>query len=188
MSRSIKKGPFVAERLEAKVLGMNAPQRKEGREDLVAREHDPARVRRAHVRRAQRQQVHPGLRDGKHGRPQAGRVLADAPVPRSRGQQGGRQEGDRRAEGRQVSRGQGHEDHPGIEARAIQRTTRQSPYKMRLVIDQIRGQRVNDALALLKFSKKHAPEQIEKTLLSAVANAAASGPSANTSRWTRTRW
>ena len=25
------------------------------------------------------------------------------------------------------------------EARAIQRTTRQSPYKMRLVIDQIRG-------------------------------------------------
>ena len=42
----------------------------------------------------------------------------------------------------------------GIEARAIQRTTRQSPYKMRLVIDQIRGQRVNDALALLRFSKK----------------------------------
>jgi large subunit ribosomal protein L22 len=27
------------------------------------------------------------------------------------------------------------------EARAIQRTTRQSPYKMRLVIDQIRGKR-----------------------------------------------
>ncbi|NEQ27792.1 MAG: hypothetical protein F6K28_54105, partial [Microcoleus sp. SIO2G3] len=52
----------------------------------------------------------------------------------------------------------------GIEARAIQRTTRQSPYKMRLVIDHIRGQRVNDALALLKFSKKHAAEQIEKTL------------------------
>ncbi len=43
----------------------------------------------------------------------------------------------------------------GIEARAIQRTARQSPYKMRLVTDQIRGQRVNDALALLKFSKKH---------------------------------
>ena len=59
----------------------------------------------------------------------------------------------------------------GIEARAIQRTARQSPYKMRLVIDQIRGQRVNEALALLKFSKKHAAEQIEKTLNSAVANA-----------------
>ena len=57
------------------------------------------------------------------------------------------------------------------EARAIQRTTRQSPYKMRLVIDQIRGKSVNEALALLKFSKKHAAKQIEKTLASAVANA-----------------
>lgn len=57
------------------------------------------------------------------------------------------------------------------EARAIQRTTRQSPYKMRLVIDQIRGQSVNDALALLTFSKKHAAKQIEKVVRSAVANA-----------------
>ena len=56
-------------------------------------------------------------------------------------------------------------------ARAIQRTTRQSPYKMRLVIDQIRGKNVSDALALLRFSKKHAAKQIEKTLSSAVANA-----------------
>jgi len=56
-------------------------------------------------------------------------------------------------------------------ARAVQRTTRQSPYKMRLVIDQIRGKNVNDALALLRFSKKHAAKQIEKTLASAVANA-----------------
>jgi large subunit ribosomal protein L22 len=54
---------------------------------------------------------------------------------------------------------------------AIQRTTRQSPYKMRLVIDQIRGKDVNEALGLLKFSKKHAAKQIEKVLNSAVANA-----------------
>jgi large subunit ribosomal protein L22 len=57
------------------------------------------------------------------------------------------------------------------EARAIQRTARQSPYKMRLVIDQIRGQSVNDALSLLAFSKKHAAKQIEKVVKSAVANA-----------------
>jgi large subunit ribosomal protein L22 len=69
----------------------------------------------------------------------------------------------------------------GIEARAIQRTTRQSPYKMRLVIDQIRGQRVNEALALLKFSKKHAAEQIGKTLNSAVANAEQAARAANVS-------
>jgi len=56
-------------------------------------------------------------------------------------------------------------------SRAIQRTARQSPYKMRLVIDQVRGMSVNEALALLKFSKKHAAKQIEKVLRSAVSNA-----------------
>ena len=54
---------------------------------------------------------------------------------------------------------------------AIQRTARQSPYKMRLVVDQIRGKDVNEALGLLHFSKKHAAVQIAKVLNSAVANA-----------------
>src|SRR5436305_14404320 len=58
-----------------------------------------------------------------------------------------------------------------VVANATQRSTRQSPYKMRLVIDEIRGKSVNDALAYLQFSKKHAAKQIEKTLRSAVANA-----------------
>ena len=60
---------------------------------------------------------------------------------------------------------------PATEARALMRGTRQSPYKMRLVIDQIRGKDVNAALALLTFSKKHAAKQITKTLKSAVSNA-----------------
>ena len=55
--------------------------------------------------------------------------------------------------------------------KATQRTTRQSPYKMRLAVDQIRGKSVNEALGLLKFSKKHAAKQIEKVLNPAVANA-----------------
>jgi large subunit ribosomal protein L22 len=42
---------------------------------------------------------------------------------------------------------------------------------MRLVIDQIRGKNVSEALAILRFSKKHAAKQIEKVLQSAVANA-----------------
>jgi large subunit ribosomal protein L22 len=67
------------------------------------------------------------------------------------------------------------------EARAFQRTTRQSPYKMRLVIDQIRGKGVNEALALLQFSKKHAAKQIEKVLHSAVANAEHHARTANES-------
>jgi large subunit ribosomal protein L22 len=58
-----------------------------------------------------------------------------------------------------------------IAARATQRSARQSPYKMRLVIDEIRGKGVNEALAYLQFSKKHAALQIAKTLRSAVANA-----------------
>src|ERR1044071_3419055 len=60
---------------------------------------------------------------------------------------------------------------PQNPVREIQRSARQSPYKMRLVIDEIRGKNVNDALSYLQFSKKHAARQIEKTLRSAVANA-----------------
>src|SRR4051794_41982021 len=67
------------------------------------------------------------------------------------------------------------------EARATQRSTRQSPYKMRLVIDEIRGKSVNDALAYLAFSKKHAARQIEKTLRSAVANVEQAARPANES-------
>lgn len=67
------------------------------------------------------------------------------------------------------------------ESRAIQRTARQSPYKMRLVIDQIRGKDVNEALTILKFSKKHAAKQIEKVLNSAVANAEQKARAANES-------
>ena len=54
---------------------------------------------------------------------------------------------------------------------AIQRGVRQSPRKMRLVIDLIRDKQVDEAYALLQFSKKLAAKQIEKTLRSAVANA-----------------
>src|SRR5204863_7197007 len=59
-----------------------------------------------------------------------------------------------------------------MEARAIQRTVRQSARKMRLVIDQIRGRAVPEAYAILRFSKKLAAQQIHKVLRSAVANAA----------------
>jgi large subunit ribosomal protein L22 len=58
-----------------------------------------------------------------------------------------------------------------VDARAIQRTVRQSARKMRLVIDQIRGRTVPEAYALLRFSKKLAAKQIHKVLQSAVANA-----------------
>src|ERR1041384_3589470 len=58
-----------------------------------------------------------------------------------------------------------------MEARAIQRSVRQSARKMRLVIDQIRGRAVPEAYAILRFSKKLAAKQIHKVLKSAGANA-----------------
>ncbi len=58
-----------------------------------------------------------------------------------------------------------------MKARAISRYNRQSPRKMRLVADLIRGKSVDEAYAILRFSKKKAAEQIDKTLRSAVANA-----------------
>ncbi|MEQ1856148.1 MAG: 50S ribosomal protein L22 [Longimicrobiales bacterium] len=58
-----------------------------------------------------------------------------------------------------------------MKAKAIARFVRQSPRKVRLVVDQIRGKSVNDAYALLQFSTKGAAEQVNKTLRSAVANA-----------------
>jgi large subunit ribosomal protein L22 len=66
-----------------------------------------------------------------------------------------------------------------MEARAIQRTVRQSARKMRLVIDQIRGRAVPEAYAVLRFSKKLAAKQIHKVLKSAVANAEQAAQRAN---------
>ena len=48
---------------------------------------------------------------------------------------------------------------------------RGSPQKARLVMDLIRGRKVQEALSILKFTKKQATHPIEKVLLSAVANA-----------------
>jgi large subunit ribosomal protein L22 len=58
-----------------------------------------------------------------------------------------------------------------MKAKAIARHVGMSPRKVRLVVDQIRGMPVNEAYALLQFSKKGAAEPVGKTLRSAVANA-----------------
>lgn len=58
-----------------------------------------------------------------------------------------------------------------MKARAIARNVGISARKVRLVVDQIRGKSVNEAYALLQFSKKNAAEPVGKTLRSAVANA-----------------
>jgi large subunit ribosomal protein L22 len=57
-----------------------------------------------------------------------------------------------------------------MEAKAINRYIGTSPRKMRLVIDLIRGKRVDKALNMLHFSPKHAAKTAEKVLRSAVSN------------------
>lgn len=48
-----------------------------------------------------------------------------------------------------------------------------SARKMRMVADLIRGERVNNALSLLKFESKEGAARLEKLLLSAISNWAA---------------
>jgi len=45
-----------------------------------------------------------------------------------------------------------------------------SPRKMRLVADLVRGQKIENALNILRFSQKEAARKLEKLLLSAIAN------------------
>ena len=54
-----------------------------------------------------------------------------------------------------------------------------SPRKMRLVADLVRGQKVENALNILKFNTKEASGRLEKLLLSAIANWQAKNADAN---------
>ena len=54
-----------------------------------------------------------------------------------------------------------------------------SPRKMRLVADQVRGEGIIKALAILKFSPKEPSKKLEKLLLSAIANWQAKNESAD---------
>lgn len=57
-----------------------------------------------------------------------------------------------------------------MEAVAKLRNVPMSARKMRLVVDLIRGQRVDEALDILRYTKKEAAVWLEKLVLSAVAN------------------
>ena len=53
---------------------------------------------------------------------------------------------------------------------AVLRNCPTSPRKMRLVTDMIKGMEVNKALDVLRYSSKEASGNVEKLLLSAIAN------------------
>lgn len=70
--------------------------------------------------------------------------------------------------GRKIKRNNG-EDAP--EFYSSHRYARISPPKARLVMDQVRGLRVNEAMELLQFSTRRGAAMIDKVLKAAVANA-----------------
>jgi len=78
-----------------------------------------------------------------------------------------------------------------MEATASAKYLRGSAQKARLVVDMIRGKDVNQALAILRFSKKRAASSIAKCMRSAIANANEAAEKANISidpddLWVRT--
>ena len=66
-----------------------------------------------------------------------------------------------------------------MEAIASAKYLRGSAQKARLVVDMIRGKDVNQALAILRFTKKRAANHIEKCVRSAIANANEAAEKAN---------
>ena len=78
-----------------------------------------------------------------------------------------------------------------MEATASAKYLRGSAQKARLVVDMIRGKDVNQALAILRFSRKRAAAHVEKCMRSAIANANEAAEKANISidpddLWVRT--
>ena len=59
-----------------------------------------------------------------------------------------------------------------MEAKAVAKYIRMSPQKVRLVVDLVRGKKVQDARNILLYTRKYAAGIVAKALKSAVANAA----------------
>jgi large subunit ribosomal protein L22 len=58
-----------------------------------------------------------------------------------------------------------------MEATATLKYLKMSPQKVRLVADLVRGKKVEEALQILRFTKKTCAKDLEKLVTSAVANA-----------------
>ncbi|MGI6262744.1 MAG: 50S ribosomal protein L22 [Succiniclasticum sp.] len=58
-----------------------------------------------------------------------------------------------------------------MEVKATAKYIRIAPRKLRIVMNLIRGKKVNEAFAILQFTPKVGSEVVEKVLRSAVANA-----------------
>lgn len=57
------------------------------------------------------------------------------------------------------------------EIRGVAKYIRMSPYKVRLVVDLVRGKRVDDAIGILSITPKAAAREVIKAINAAAANA-----------------
>ncbi|SHG12096.1 50S ribosomal protein L22 [Ornithinibacillus halophilus] len=58
-----------------------------------------------------------------------------------------------------------------MQAKAVAKSVRIAPRKVRLVVDLIRGKDVGEAIAILRHTQRGASPVVEKVLKSAIANA-----------------
>jgi len=58
-----------------------------------------------------------------------------------------------------------------MEVRAVAKDTGLSPYKVRLLIDMVRGKKVDEAMTILKFARSPLAREVAKVVKSAAANA-----------------
>ena len=162
MARSIKKGPYVVDSLVRKIETLNRSGEKRVLKTWARRSTILPEFVGPHAGGAQRQQVHPDLRDGEHGRPQARRVRAHAGVPRARTV-------------RRQDPGAGKTPAPAEvgpwKPKRSSGTCASRRASATRCSTLIRGQGVEQAQTTLQFTPKHGAAIVQKVLKSAVANA-----------------
>src|SRR4029450_6312475 len=181
MTRSIKKGAFIDAHLQKKVAALNATREKKvvktwSRRSTVipdmvghtiavhnGRKFIPVYVAENMVGHKLGEFAPTRIFKG-HG----GKKAAEARASRAPGAPGGARTAPRAPRPRRPPPRRHEQD---MKATAKLRYMKGSAQKARLVIDMVRGKKVNDAVAILTHTNKVAARAILKTLRSAVANA-----------------
>ena len=179
MARSTKKGPFIDAYLQKRIEGMNSRNEKKVLRTWSRRSTMIPEMVGHTIAVHNGKEIYSGVHHGKHGGPQAGRVQFHPPVQGTLHEGGDRNRGaSRRAfpavrelRRRLAPAAPRRKGARIMEFRAQARFMRVSPQKARLVLDLIKGRKVEDALNTLIFTKKRVAATVEKLLRSALENA-----------------
>ena len=167
MSRSLKKGPYCDEKLLARVEKLNAENKKEALKTWS----------RASTIYPQMIGHTIAVHDGRKHVPvyvteeMVGHKLGEfAPTRTFKGHSGDKKTNVKERRKEKMPE-QENVQTATLEAKATLRYARISSRKVKIVADLIRGKKVDEALAIVKFTPKASSEIIEKLLKSAIANA-----------------